>query len=105
VFFHGTRYLELTVKQARMSHKHPVRPGGDTSPTKRPKDKSPTENKLYSLPGGKCPHCDDDCTTESKAIQCDLCHCWVHSDCKCITSELYEQMNLALSWANNVVLL
>jgi len=89
-----------------MSHKRPIRPGGDTPPTKKTKDKSPAksdENKLYSLPGGKCPHCDEDCTTESNAIQCDLCHCWVHSECEGITSELYEQMNLVFSRVNNVL--
>jgi len=84
-----------------MSPKHPVRSGGDTPPTKKLTDKSASkldENKLYTLPSGKCPHCDEDCTTESKAIQCDLCHCWVHSECEGI---LYEQMNLVFSQANN----
>jgi len=80
-----------------MSNKRPVRLGGLNPPIKKPKkitksSTKPDENKHYSLPGGKCPHREEDCTAESKAIQCDLCYCWVHSECEGISSELYKKI-------------
>lgn len=67
--------------------KRPERPGGDTPPTKKTKD------VFQSLPGSRCLHCDQDCTLESKALQCDLCQSWVHSECEGISSESYKQLN------------
>ena len=94
-----------------MSTKRSERPGGDTPPTKKPKGKSiesppspaePNDSRLHSLPGGECPHCNEDCTAESKALQCDLCHCWVHSECEGISSELYEKLNAVFLRVTNV---
>ena len=42
------------------------------------------------------------CTTESKAIQCDLCHVWVHSECEGISNESYNKMNEIFSGVANV---
>ena len=64
--------------------KHPKRPGGDTPSTKKTKD------VFQSLPGSRCLHCDQDCTLESKALQCGLCQNWVHSECEGISSESYK---------------
>ena len=79
-----------------MSTKRTERPGGDTPPTKKQKD------RIQSLPGSKCLHCDQDCTLESKALQCDLCHTWVHSECEGVSSELYELLNDVCSGTVNV---
>ena len=88
-----------------MGSKRPGRPGGDTPPTKRDKTKtidSSGDSSLQLLPGGKCPHCDQVCTTESKVIQCDLCHVWVHSECEGISNESYNKMNEIFSGIANV---
>ena len=67
--------------------KRTERPGGDTPPTKKTKD------IFQSLPGSKCLHCDQDCTLQSKALQCDLCQNWVHSECEGMSSESYKKLN------------
>ena len=67
--------------------KRTERPGGNTPPTKKTKD------IFQSLPGSKCLHCDQDCTLESKALQCDLCQNWVHSECEGMSSESYKKLN------------
>ena len=92
-----------------MPTKRPERPGGDTPPTKKTKDKpvkesqtSSAKDRLQSLPGGRCLHCDQDCTLESNALQCDLCQNWVHSKCEGISSELYKQLNDVCSGIVNV---
>ena len=54
--------------------KHP-RVIDSTSPEKR-------DEQVRNLPGDKCPHCNQVCTIESKAIQCDLCSNWVHAQCE-----------------------
>ena len=69
-------------RETWMAAKRSERPGGDTPPTKKKRDKSADsparleEGNLQLLPGDRCPHCDKDCSVESKAIQCDLCHVW-----------------------------
>ena len=63
---------------------------------------SSAEDRLQSLPGGRCLHCDQDCTLESDALQCDLCQNWVHSKCEGISSELYKQLNDVCSGIINV---
>ena len=91
-----------------MAAKRSERPGGDTPPTKRTRDKSADsparleEGNLRLLPGNRCPHCDKDCSTESMAIQCDLCHVWVHSQCEGISNELYNKLNEICSGVANV---
>ena len=83
-----------------MSTKRPERPGGNIPPTKKTKEKSveesrmsSAEDRLQSLPGGRCLHCNQDCTLESNALQRDLCQNWVYSECEGISSELYKQLN------------
>ena len=49
-------------------------------------------------------HCDQDCMLESKALQCGLCHNWVHSDVMkaYIASELFKLLNDMCSGTVNV---
>jgi len=65
--------------------KHP-RVIDSTSPEKR-------DEHIRNLPGDKCPHCNQICTIESEAIQCDLCSNWVHAQCEGISSELYKSFS------------
>ena len=39
---------------------------------------------LYMIPSWRddVPHCKEECTSESKALQCDLCGIWAHAECE-----------------------
>jgi len=66
-----------------------------TSPEKR-------DEQVRNLPGDKCPHCNQVCTIESEAIQCDLCSNWVHAQCEGISSELYKSFSHVSSGIANM---
>lgn len=51
------------------------------------------ESQLQNFSCGRCSKCKENCTTESEAIQCDLCYAWVHAQCDSISSELYSSLN------------
>jgi len=40
---------------------------------------------------------------ESKAIQCDLCGAWIHSQCENVPDEVYENLNAVLGSLSNIV--
>ena len=58
--------------------------------------------RFESLPGERCPHCSENCVSESKAIQCDLCGVWAHAECEGISVELYDKFNAVCANVNNV---
>jgi len=47
-------------------------------------------------------HCGEKCTTESKAILCDLCHCWSHATCECLKDEQYNQVTQLTTQVENL---
>ena len=72
---------------------------------KRPLSVSPTkrQEQLSNLPGGCCIKCEQELGAESKAIQCDLCGSWKHSQCENVSDEVYENLNAVLGNLNNFV--
>ena len=56
------------------------RAGNSISPEKR-------DSIIQGFSGEKCPHSNEVCHSESKAIQCDLCGTWAHAECEGISSE------------------
>ena len=58
--------------------------------------------RFESLPGERCPHCSENCVSESKAVQCDLCGVWAHAECEGISVELYDKFNAVCANVNNV---
>jgi len=60
------------------------------------------DEQVRNLPGDKCPHCNQVCTIESEAIQCNLCSNWVHAHCEGISSELYKSFSHVSSGIANV---
>ena len=80
-------------------------PPGKRKRNKRQLSVSPTkrQEQLRNLPGGCCIKCDQELGVESKALQCDLCGSWIHSECESISDEVYENLNTALGNINNFV--
>jgi len=80
-------------------------PPGKRQRNKRPLSVSPAKRQelLRNLPGGSCLKCDQELGAESKALQCDLCGSWIHSECESISDETYESLNDALGNLSNVV--
>ena len=70
---------------------------------KRPLSLSPIkrQEQLKNLPGGCCIKCEVELGPESKAIQCDLCGSWIHSQCESVSDEVYENINTVLGCVNN----
>jgi len=77
-----------------VTSKHP-RVIDSTSPEKR-------NEQVRSLPGDKCPHCNQVCTIENEAIQCDLWSNWVHAQCEGIANELYKSFSHVSSGIANI---
>ena len=55
-----------------------------------------------SLPGDRCPHCSENCLSESKAVQYDLCGVWAHAKCDGISVVLYDKFNAVCANVTNV---
>ena len=64
--------------------------------------KNRTDTFIQSLPGGKCPHCKKECTSENKALQCDLCGICAHAEYEGISSDLYNNFNSVVCSLNNL---
>ena len=53
-----------------------------------------------------CGHCNKKCTDKgplSEAIQCDLCHCWVHATCEGLKKDQYKLITQLTSLVDNLV--
>ena len=62
----------------------------------------PNKNKnLYCLPGGCCLKCKEELGSDSKAVQCDLCAAWIHTKCKGLSDEVYDNI-IVLGGLSNV---
>jgi len=64
------------------------------------------ESKILKLPGDVCKHCNKRCTAkgkQSEAIQCEICHSWVHSSCEGISKEHYKSLNQLFQGIPNLI--
>lgn len=57
---------------------------------------------IQSLPGENCPHCNQPCTAENKAVQCDLCGVWAHVKCEGLPEDIYDTLNHVCEVVNNI---
>ena len=71
---------------------------------KRPNDTPPDSRILQqSKKVNICGYCSKKCTLRSEAIQCDLCHSWVHASCEGISKQDYELLTQVTGSVENVV--
>ena len=87
-----------------ITHCKMTTPGQDakgTTPTpamkrKRPNIPSPDAEILsQSKTIDVCGHCNKKCTAkgpQSEALQCDMCHSWVHATCEGLKKDQYKQL-------------
>ena len=49
-----------------------------------------------------CGKCKKQCIENEKAIQCDLCCMWVHTDCEGITEDQYNAIETLSTTSNSI---